>query len=122
MKTILIADDHEIVRCGVRMIINSFPQKYHVIEASTCTQVIQTLSGQQVHHAILDMNLADGNLFSAVQTTAYCHQTNILVYSMNAEKIYAPRLMQKGARGFVSKQAKIEELENAIRCVFNGEI
>jgi two-component system, NarL family, invasion response regulator UvrY len=122
MKTILVADDHEIVRCGIRMIINSLPQKYHVIEATTCTQVIHALSGQQVQHAILDMNLADGNIFSAVQTTAYYHQTNVLVYSMNDEKIYAPRLMQKGARGFVSKQAKIEELEIAIKCVLNGEI
>lgn len=67
--------------------------------------------------------LADGNLFSAIdQLTAYGQQTNILVYSMNAEKIYAGRLMQKGVRGFVSKQAPIEELETAIRCVLKGEM
>jgi two-component system invasion response regulator UvrY len=123
METILIADDHEIVRRGVRMIIGSFPKKYHFIEAATCTAVIQALSRQPVHYSILDMNLADGNIFSMLQeVSGYCYPTKILVYSMNAEKIYARRLIEKGVRGFVSKQGSLEELECAVRSVLNGEI
>ena len=41
---------------------------------------------------------------------------------MSAENIYAKRLMQKGVKGFLSKQSSIEELENAIRCLLKGEI
>jgi two-component system invasion response regulator UvrY len=123
METILIADDHEIVRRGVRMIIESFPRKYNIIEASTCAEVIKVLFKQQVQTAILDMFLVDGNIFSSIQQiTASRLHTNILVYSMNAEKIYGRRLIEKGVRGFVSKQASIEELENAIRTVIDGEI
>lgn len=123
METILIADDHEIVRRGTRMIIESLPVKYNFIEAATTTEVIQVLSKQKIQFAILDMFLEDGNIFSAIlQDPEYCRKTNILVYSMNSEKIYARRLMQKGVRGFVCKQASIEELEIAIQNLLNGEI
>lgn len=122
METILIGDDHEIVRRGVRMIIESFSRPYHFIEAATCTEVMQALMGRQVHYAILDMLLADGNIFSTLHELADYKETGILVYSMNAEKIYARRLMQKGVRGFVNKQASMEELEIAIRNLLNGEI
>ena len=123
METILIADDHEIVRRGVRMIIENFPQKYNFVEASSCEAVMNVLASQQVHYAVLDMNLTDGNLFAAFQQiTEHNPQISILVYSMNAERIYARRLIEKGARGFLSKQASIAELEIAIRNVLQGEI
>src|SRR5687767_5394828 len=106
METILIADDHEIVRQGIRRIIESFPKKYRLMETSTCKGVIEILSDTKVEYTILDMQLEDGNIFSTINNfTGYYSKTNILVYSMNAEKMYARRLIQKGVKGFVSKQA-----------------
>lgn len=123
METILIADDHEIVRRGVKTVIESFSQKYNYIEASTCTEVAQLLTTEHIHYAVLDMFLADGMFFSAIQQMMIKNnQINILVYSMSAERIYAERLMQKGVKGFISKQSSIEELENAIKCLLKGEI
>jgi two-component system, NarL family, invasion response regulator UvrY len=123
METVLIADDHQIVRRGVRMILESLPQKFHIIEAGTCAEVKEAISQHHIQYAVLDMSMPDGNIFSAIELNlAESRQTNILVYSMNAEKIYAKRLMQKGVRGFVSKQAPIEELEIALQSVLKGEI
>ena len=123
METVLIADDHELIRQGVRMIIESLPQKYHVIEASTVAEVIQALSCKQIQYAILDMTLPDGNILPAIQQNMENGgSTAILVYSMNPEKIYAHRLMQKGVRGFVNKQAPVEELEKAIRLLVTGDM
>lgn len=123
METILIADDHEIVRHGIKFIIESMPAKYRFVEASTCDAVIKILSNEKVDCTILDMQLEDGNIFSTVsQFIDYCNKTRVLVYTMNAEKIYARRLMQKGIKGFVSKQAPMQQLQTAIRCVLNGEI
>jgi two-component system, NarL family, invasion response regulator UvrY len=123
METILIADDHEIVRRGTKMIIENLSQKYNFIEASTSAEVMQALSRQKVHYAILDMFLEDGNVFTAIQQIPdHYRQTNMLVYSMNAEKIYARRLIQQGVRGFICKQASIEELEIAIRTLLNDEM
>lgn len=123
MQTVLIADDHQIVRRGIRMIIESFSTKFEIIEADSCASVAQILSGKKIDYAILDMVLTDGNLLSIIQKIEACSgQTSILVYSMNEERIYARRLIEKGVRGFLCKQTTIEELEKAIRCIFKGEI
>ena len=123
MPTILIADDHEIVRHAVRMIIESLPGDFEFIEASTCVDAWAALSEQKVEFAILDMALTDGNIFASDQEiTNYCEETKILVYSMNAEHLYANRLLQKGVRGFVSKQSSINELKIAISDLLRGEI
>jgi len=123
MKNVLIADDHEIVRRGIRMIIENFPEKYNFIEAATCDEVVKALSIQQIHYAVLDMFMTDGNIFSVLeQIIEIGRGAAILVYSMNAERIYARRFIEKGIRGFLCKQASIDELEDGIRTVFNGEI
>lgn len=123
METVLIADDHEIVRHGIRMLIESFPKKYRFIEAGSCAEVAQALSGERVHYAILDMVLTDGNILSVIQHIEACsHQTNILVYSMNEERIYAQRFIERGVHGFLCKQTSIEELEKAIHRILNGEV
>lgn len=123
METVLIADDHEIVRRGIRMLIGSFSPKYRFIEASSCAAVAQILSREPIQYAVLDMVLSDGNILSVIQQIeAYSHQTKMLVYSMNAEKIYARRLIEKGVRGYLCKQTSIEELEKAIRSILNGQV
>jgi DNA-binding NarL/FixJ family response regulator len=122
METILIADDHQIVRRGVRMIVESISKKIDIVEAATCAEVIKVFSCQQVQYAVLDLSLADGNFFPVIQDTINFSHTKILVYSMNSEKIYARRLMQKGIRGFVSKQAPISELETAVQSLLKGDI
>jgi two-component system invasion response regulator UvrY len=124
MKTLLIADDHEIVRQGIKMMMmRKFDEEYNFLEASTCKEIEKLIKDQPVHYIVLDMFLIDGNAFAIVdKITQQYPETSILIYTMNAEKIYARRLMQKGVRGFVSKQASIGELEQAIRSLLNGEI
>jgi DNA-binding NarL/FixJ family response regulator len=124
MKTLLIADDHEIVRQGIKMMmIKKFDEEYNLLEASTCKEIEKVIKDQQVHYIVLDMFLIDGNAFAIVDKIIEQYpETGILIYTMNAEKIYARRLMQKGVRGFVSKQASIGELEQGIRSLLHGEI
>jgi two-component system, NarL family, invasion response regulator UvrY len=123
METILIADDQEIVRNGVKMIVESISEKYTIIEASTCADVKQVLFDCEIHFTILDLFLADGNIFSTIHRFIKQNNKNgILVFSMSAEKIYGRRLLKKGVRGFISKNAPIVELEKAIRCFLKGEI
>src|SRR5689334_13688282 len=108
METILIADDHAIVRRGIRLILENLPQQYQCIEATTCAEVHKALDCHQVKYAILDMYLADGNVFTNIEQNTDCYRSiKILAYSMNAENIYGPRLIKKGVRGFINKQASI---------------
>lgn len=125
METVLIADDHEIVRRGIRMMIESFrlPGTYQFIEATSCAEVARVLSRERVHYAVLDMVLTDGNILSVIQHIEACSaQTNILIYSMNSEKTYARRFIAKGVRGFLCKRTSIDELEKAVRSIFKGEV
>lgn len=102
--------------------IEGISPQYRFIEASTCTDVIKVLSQDQVEYAVLDLFLADANIFSTVDVISkYSKLTNILIYSQNAEKIYAKRLLAIGIRGFVSKQASMEELEKAVRDLLRGQ-
>lgn len=122
MKNILIADDHAIVRAGIRIIIESQSEKYNIIETTTCTEVCRILSEQSVQYAILDLMLTDGNLFSALQhADVRFVKTNILVFSMDAEQLYAKRLMTKGIKGFLNKTADMEEIERAIQHLLKNE-
>lgn len=123
MKTILIADDHELIREGMRSIIEQSPKKYRIIEATSCAQVKHILSRQKVHYAILDMMFTDGNLFISPESALnFCKQTRILIYSANAERLYAKRLLQKGARGYLCKLASVEELQEAIQTVLQDQV
>ena len=123
METILIADHQQIVRRGLRVLIESLPSKYHVFEASTCAEAKQMLLTLDIQYIISDMFLADGSILSAIhQLMNNRKKTTVLIYSMIDEKIYARRLVQKGVRGFVSKDAPLSELENALRCFLNGDI
>lgn len=123
VKTVLIADDHAIVRQGVRMIIERFPENYQCIEAATCDEVKKILTEQKIDHAVLDLFLTDGNLFPVIQWVLKNRRSvDILVYSMNAERIYAKRLLKKGVKGFISKHADFEELELAIGALLSGEL
>lgn len=124
MGTILIADDHELIRRGIRTVIEGFPEKYNIIEASTCAEVIQQLADSRVQYAIMEMFLADGNLFFSRKNNVlrYTSKTSLFVYSANAEKIYARRLLQKGVRCFLNKKTGFEELTHAIRTFLKDEI
>ena len=123
MRNILIADDHAIVRVSIRIILEDISKEYNLIEASTCAEVYKILSEQSIDYAVLDLFLADGNLFSMLQrANKRFRKTNILVCSMNAEQLYAKRLMAMGTRGFFNKNASIEELELAIKCLLKNEL
>lgn len=123
MGTILIADDHAIVRQGIKMLIENHDRNFNFVEAASCAEVQKIMSDRSIDYAILDLSFSDGNLFSDIeQITEYARKTKILIYSMNPEKIYARRFIGKGAKGFISKQANIKDLENAIQTILRGEI
>jgi two-component system, NarL family, invasion response regulator UvrY len=122
METIVVADDQEIIRLGIRAIIDKQPKQYNVIEAVSCAEVMQILATNSVQFIILDMFLAGDNIFStAYRLLENGQDARILVHSMK-EDLYALRLMQKGIRGFVTKRGPVKELENAIGCLLKGEI
>lgn len=119
---LLLADDHVIIRRGLKVIIDNYFRRTQIFEADSNAQILKILSEETISHAILDMQLQDGNVLEIFQQLRqqYPH-IRILVYTMNAEEIYGPRIIQMGAAGFLSKNSNESEIRKALELFFQGK-
>jgi DNA-binding NarL/FixJ family response regulator len=120
---VLIADDHTIVRSGIKLIIHDLLPSTTIDEASNGDQVISCVKKNDYELIVLDINMPDtdsitlvGNLF------AYRENCRILIYTMNSEHLYAKRYIRLGVLGYLNKESRSEEIRKAIMTVLNGEI
>lgn len=115
-KNILIADDHVIIRRGLRFLLNSHFSDITIQETDSIKGLNNILASQSFTHLILDMQMQDGNLldvFSDVK--AKFKDVHILIYTMSPDEIFGKRLLQLGAHGFLNKQSAEEEVIAALR-------
>lgn len=118
---VLIADDHELVRRGLRQILAEAFPKLVVLEAVDARQTLEAARTRPCDIALLDINLPDRNGIDVLQDLKARHpRLPVLVLSAFPEKDYAVRAFKLGAAGFVSKQSAASELIVAIRKVLAG--
>ncbi len=122
MKSILIADDHTIVRLGVSHIISTLPAPTAVEEASTFDEVIAQLESRPFDLLILDINIPGGNNLQMIDAVKL-RQPNIriLMFSGYDEQLFAINYMQAGADGYLVKYSPEEEIRSAISTVLNQQ-
>jgi len=119
---VLIVDDHPIVRQGLRAMIDAESDMRICGEAQTEREArgaIRTLGPDAV---VIDLSLEEGDGINLVRD-AHAHHPDIalLVLSMHDEAIYAERLLQVGASGYIMKQAASDQLITALRTVLRGD-
>jgi len=118
---ILIADDHSIVRTGIKWVIGSIPDVELAGEASSKVQVIKELVRHDPDVLILDLWLGEDDGLQLLRELRISKpEVRVLVYSMSDEKLYGVRSIQAGALGFLMKDRGLEELAVAIRDVVAG--
>lgn len=118
---ILIADDHSIIRVGMKFILESQFINFTVDEVENCRELNMRLEEQPYTHLILDLQLQDCNvmnIFSDLKSRF--PELLILIYSMSPEEIFGKRLMQMGATGFLSKQSDENEVIKALNLFLLG--
>jgi len=121
MIRIAIADDHEIVRNGLSMVIESEEKMKVLIQASSYAELIKHLKEIQVDILILDLNLGDLNgLVCLENVIALYPSLPILVLSAYPEEVYALRAFKSGASGYLNKAVVSSELICAIRTIIEG--
>jgi len=122
MIRVLIADDHGIVRGGIRRILEDQEDIQIVGEASDGQKAIQKVRETAPDVVLLDISMPgmDG-LDATKQLKAIDPEVRILILTMHAEEQYAPRLMRAGAMGYVTKHAAPEDLVKAIHVVNSGK-
>jgi DNA-binding NarL/FixJ family response regulator len=121
MTRILIADDHELLRRGLKTILaEAFPDLL-VGEAADARQTLEAAEEQPWDVVLLDINMPGRSGLDALQDLKRLHpQMPVVVLSVFPEKDYAIRAFKLGASGYVSKQSASGELLAAIRKALAG--
>ena len=122
MISVLIADDHDIVREGLKQIVSETDDIVVRGEARTGAEAIDQVRRGEWNIVILDLNLPDRpGLEVLAQIKSMAPQLPVLILSMHQEVSYASRVLKGGAAGYVSKDSAREHLVNAIRKIVRGE-
>ena len=121
MTRILIADDHGIVRAGLRLLLNRIARTEVVAEAADGREAVRLAKVFQPDIVLIDvaMPLLNG-LDAARQIVRENPRTGIIVLSMYMDESYILRALDAGAKGYLIKDNADDELENAIRSVGAG--
>lgn len=119
--TVVLADDHEIVRSGIRLVLEREPDLEVVAEAGDGESAVRYTLGHKPRVLVLDLNMPNLSGLEAIpQAQEASPETSIIVLTMQDEPAFAREALRAGARGFVIKQAAATELVDAIRSVVGG--
>jgi two-component system invasion response regulator UvrY len=123
IKRFLLIDDHTIIRSALKShCLSAYPGS--IIEESADGKGIMELLGLHFYDlVIMDIQIPNcETLWLITSMSLNFPKVPVLVYSMTAANIYALRVMKAGARGFVSKDASLKELETAIGLTLQGRM
>src|SRR3954462_10135156 len=119
---ILLADDHTIVRGGLRMLLEREPGFTVVAEASDGREAIELAASKTPDVAVLDIAMPNLNgIEAARQIAARNPAIRIIVLSMHSDESYVLRALKAGARGYLLKDAPETDLIAAIEAVHQGK-
>ncbi len=120
---ILIADDHAVLRAGLKMLLDAEPDLEVIGEANDGREVLDQVALLRPDVILLDLAMPglDG-LAALPQLKEILPQAHILVLTMHEDQAYLRQALQAGASGYVLKKAADTELLLAIRAIIRGEI
>lgn len=118
---IIIADDHQLFRNGLKILLNAFPDLEVVGEASNGEEFLRILKDNKADIALMDINMPELNGIEATRRgLRICPDISIIALSMYGEEEYYYKMVDAGAKGFVLKDSDISEVKEAIMTVRKG--
>jgi DNA-binding NarL/FixJ family response regulator len=124
MRTIrvLLADDHDLVRAGIRALLQGLAGIEVVAEASDGREALALIEAHRPDVVLMDIMMPELNgLDATAQAAARFPEVRVVVLSMNASEEYVLQALRAGAAGYLLKNISPAELEQAIRAVAHGE-
>lgn len=119
---VIIADDHAIVRKGLRQILSDIPDIVVADEASNGAEMLSKAQKNKYDLVLLDLSMPGMNGIAALKLLKQDRpDIKVLILSMHAEEQYALIAMREGADGYVTKECVSDELVTAIKRVLRGE-
>ena len=121
MIRIVLADDHAIVREGLKRIVGEVPDFQVAGEAADGTQVMTAVRGLDFDVLVLDLSMPGRSGMELIKLVkSEKPKLRILVLSMHQEMQYAVRAIKSGASGYLTKESAPAQLEQAIRKIAGG--
>ncbi len=119
---VLLADDHELVRKGIRSLLEATGRVEVVAEAHDGREALRLIRAQDPEVVLMDIAMPGLNgLDATARAVRDTPSLPVIILSMHATKEYVIEALRAGASGYVLKNAPVEELEQAIRAVHRGE-
>lgn len=119
---VVLADDHALVRAGIRSLLSAIPGVEVVGEARDGHEVIQLVDTLQPRLVLMDIAMPGLNGLEATARIVKSHpRTAVIILSMHAAEEYALQALRAGAAGYLLKGADLAELELAVSAVARGE-
>ncbi len=122
MKKIVIADDHSIIRQGLKFIINKHQDLKVVAEAASSFELMDSLSENEVDIIIIDINMPGKFIIDTItDINEKYSETKIIVFTVSPENQFADKVFMAGAHGYLNKENESEEIIEAIKTVCCGK-
>ena len=119
---ILLADDHTLVRAGIRALVQSFADVEVVAEAADAMEAVVLAKAHQPDVVLMDITMKDtSGLRAAAQLRDDLPKTRVIILSMHATEDFVSQALRAGAAGYLLKDAATNELEVALQAVMRGE-
>ena len=120
---LMLVDDHEIVRAGLRMLLQSQPDVEIVAEAGSGEEAIELVQTHRPDVVLMDVTMPGMNGIEATrQLKMCCPSVAVLALTIHEEEDYFFRMLDAGASGYIPKRAAPDDLLRAIRIVHSGEV
>ena len=120
---VLIADDHALVRAGIRALVEKIKGVVVVGEAGTGSEALELAKQLKPNLMLLDLTMPDGSGFEVLaQVKKQFPEIRVIILTVHEAGEYAIRALREGAAGFLPKSAASTELEQAIKTVIGGEV
>ena len=121
--SVLLADDHAVLRAGLRMLINAQPDMKVIGEAAGCGEALEKVTLLKPDVLTLDLTMPGGGGIKIIERLRQdCPRTRVLVLTMHDDPAYLRAVMAAGGAGYVVKTVADAQLLSAIRGVRQGRI
>ncbi len=121
--TILIADDHSIIRKGLKLYMQLNLQYTDISEVGTCHDLMHELVKKKYTHLVLDLILSDGNTLEIIPNIRKVYpELNIMVFSMQPKEVYGEALKQYGITNYLFKAVGEDEIIDRLQGFLQNEV
>lgn len=119
---IVLADDHILVRAGIRALLQALPEVTEIEEASDGREALALIERHKPDVALLDVSMPGLNgLEVATRVASVSPKTRLVVLSMHSNPSYVAQALRSGALGYLLKDSAADELAFSLRAVMRGE-